>query len=401
MRSMVVCVFYSRFELLAALGDRRALLSEPVALAPEAGREQVVGEVSAAAEAFGVVRGMRLGEAMSRCPALGLIPPDPEGVRSLWNGVLDRLEAIGAEVESDRAGAAFFESAGLHGLHGGGLAGVLAEARRVLGPGARFGVAPSRFAAHAAALKVRPRRGRRAFVVEESGVRDFLAPLPVTLLRGRPELQALPEIFERLGIRTLGEVAELPSRALAERFGHPGLLAHDLARGSDFPLDPRRPPEPVSERLDLPEAASGQQLERALELLVARVLARRERRGRTLRGLAVSARFVAGGTWRVAIALRHPSADAERIQLALAPKLAELPAPAESLALEVEAFGPPAHDQGRLLDEGAAVRRGRLGEAVRQARQAAGSEAALKVLEVDPQSRIPERRAVLAPFPDT
>jgi protein ImuB len=397
---MVVCVHYPRFELLAGLGDRRALLAEPVALAPEAGREQVVGEVSAAAEAFGLARGMRLGEAMSRCPALRLIPPDPEGVRSLWNGVLDRLEAIGAEVESDRAGAAFFEAAGLHGLHGNGLPGVLAEARRVLGPGARLGAAPSRFAAHAAALQVRPRRGRREHVVEDSGVRHFLAPLPVALLRTRPELQALPEVFERLGIRTLGEVADLPSRAVAERFGHPGLLAHDLAYGRDFPLTPRRPPEPVSERLDLPEAASGQQLERALELLVARVLARRERRGRTLRGLAVSARFVAGGTWRTAITLRHASADGERILLALGPKLAELPAPAESLALEVEAFGPPAHDQGRLLDEAAAVKRARLGEAVRQARQAAGSEAALKVLEVDPGSRIPERRAVLAPFPD-
>jgi protein ImuB len=397
---MVVCVLYPRFELLAGLGDRRALLAEPVALAPEAGREQVVGEVSAAAEAFGVVRGMRLGEAMSRCPALRLIPPDPEGVRSLWNGVLDRLERIGAEVESDQAGAAYFESAGLHGLHGGALAGVLAEARRALGPGARFGAAPSRFAAHAAALQARPRRGRRAQVVEESAVLDFLAPLPVGLLRTRLELQALPEVLERLGIRTLGEVAALSSRAVAERFGHPGLLAHDLARGADLPLVPRRPPEPVFERLDLPDAASGQQLERALELLVARLLARRERRGRTLRGLAVSARFVAGGTWRVAVTLRHASADSERIIVVLRPKLAELPAPAESLALEVEAFGPPAQDQGRLLDEAATVRRARLGEAVRQARQAAGSEAAMKVLEVDPASRIPERRAVLAPFPD-
>src|SRR3954447_11124028 len=133
---MVICVLYPRFELLAALGDRGALLSEPAALAPEAGREQVVGEVSAPAEAFGVVRGMRLGEAMSRCPALRLVPPDPEGVRSLWHAVLDRLEGIGAQVESDRAGAAFFESAGLHGLHGGDLAGVLAAARRALGPGA-------------------------------------------------------------------------------------------------------------------------------------------------------------------------------------------------------------------------------------------------------------------------
>jgi protein ImuB len=397
---MVVCILYPRFELLAALGDRRALLSEPAALAPEAGREQVVGEVSAPAEAFGVVRGMRLGEAMSRCPGLRLVPPDPEGVRSLWHAVLDRLEGIGAGVESDRAGIAFFESGGLRGLHGGDLAGVLAAARRALGPGARLGAAPCRFASHAAALQVRPRRGRRSFVVEERQARDFLAPLPVALLRTRPELQALPEVFERLGIRTLGEVAALPSRAVAERFGHPGLLALDLARGRDTPLAPRRPSEPVVERLDLPEAASGQQLERALELLVARVLARRERRGRALRGLAVSARFVAGGTWRTAIVLRQASADPERIRLALGPKLAELPAPADSLALEVEAFGPPAQDQGRLLDEAAAVRRARLGEAVRQARQAAGSEAALKVLDVDPGSRIPERRAVLAPFPD-
>ena len=239
-----------------------------------------------------------------------------------------------------------------------------------------------------------------AVLVEQSAVKDFLAPLPVALLRTRLELQALPEVLEQLGIRTLGELAALPSRAIAERFGHPGLLALDLAQGRDTPLDPRRPPEPVAERLDLPEAASGPQLERALELLVARVLARSERRGRSLRAVAVSARFVAGGTWRTGVTLRRASADAARIRLALAPKLAELPAPAESLALEVEAFGPPAQDQGRLLDEAAAVRQARLGEAVRQARQAAGTDAALRILDLDPDSRIPERRSVLAPFPD-
>src|SRR5918994_2050271 len=333
-RTMILCVLYPRFELLAALGDLRALLSEPAALAPEAGRELVVGEVSAPAEAFGIVRGMRLGEAMSRCPGLRLVAPDPEGVRSLWGTVLDRLEAIGAELESDHAGAAFFAAGGLHGIHGGALAGVLAAPHRALGAGARFGAAPSRFAAHAAALQVRPRRGRHWHVVQEKGVRDFLAPLPVALLRTRPELQALPEVLERLGIRTLGE------------------------------------------------------------------LARRERRGRSLRALAVSARFVAGGTWRTAVTLRHASADPARIRLALAQKLAELPAPSESLALEVEAFGPPAQDQGRLLDEADSVRKARLGEAVRQARPAPGAAAALRVLDVDPDSRIPERRAVLAPFPD-
>jgi len=237
-------------------------------------------------------------------------------------------------------------------------------------------------------------------VVSAGDARGFLAPLPVSLLRTRPELQALPETLERLGVGSLGALAELPSRAVAERFGHPGLLALDLSRGRDTELEPRRPPEPVVERLELPEAASGQQLERALELLVARVLARRERRGRSLRGLAVSARFVAGGTWRLTVTLRRASADPARIRLALAPRLAELPAPAESLGLEVEAFGPPATDQERLLDEEGAVRRARLGEAVRQTRQAAGADAAMRVLDVDPDSRIPERRALLAPFPD-
>jgi protein ImuB len=75
-----------------------------------------------------------------------------------------------------------------------------------------------------------------------------------------------------------------------------------------------------------------------------------------------------------------------------------LPAPADSLAIEVEAFGPPAHAQEPLVEDRAAVRRARLGEAVSQVRQAAGVGAAMRVLEVDPDSRLPERRAVLSPF---
>ena len=130
---MVVCVLIPRFALLAALGDRRALLAEPVALAPEAGREQVIGEVSAPAEAFGIVAGMRVGEALSRCPELRLEPPDPESVRGLWHEVLDRIESIGAAPESEHAGAAFFAAGGLEGLHGGNLAGILDATRRALG----------------------------------------------------------------------------------------------------------------------------------------------------------------------------------------------------------------------------------------------------------------------------
>ncbi len=394
---MIVCVLIPRFSLLAALGDRRVLAEEAVVLGPEPGREQAIGEVSPRAETFGVAAGMRVGEALSRCPELRLVPPDPEGVRGLWEVVLGRIESIGGAPESSRAGVAFFDAGGLRGIHGGSLDGVLRAARDKLGR-ARLGVAPSRFAAWCAASETSQRR--QTVTVDSRQLGRFLKPLPVGLLRGRTELEEIPETLERLGIRTLGELAALPAPALVERFGHPGLLARELAHGRDLPLRPRRPPEPVTERVELPEGVSGQQLERTLELLIARMLARRERRGRALRAVALSARFVAGGTWRTEVTLRHASAEPERLRIVLTPRLGELPAPAESLALEVEAFGPPAREQTRMLDGGEAERRGRLAEAVRQARQAAGEGAALRVLDVDPGSRVPERRAVLAPFPD-
>jgi protein ImuB len=186
---------------------------------------------------------------------------------------------------------------------------------------------------------------------------------------------------------------------VADRFGASGLVAHELACGGDSGLSPRPASEFLRESLDLPEASSGTQLERALGMLIDRLLARRERRGRTLRAVVLSAVLVEnGGTWREQIVFRESLADPARMRLAIAPRLALIPAPAESLRLAVERFGPPASDQRFLLEDPAAARAARLREAIRQTRAAAGPDAALRVLEIDPDSRFPERRAVLAPF---
>jgi protein ImuB len=394
---MIVCVLLPRFELTVAAGDREELLRTPAALAPEPGREARVGEASPAAEAFGVRAGTPLGEALARCPALALVPPDPAGVADRWERLLVRLESIGAAVEPERPGLACFAARGLLRLHGGSLEHVLAAARAALRQPARLGAGPSRFCALAAASRARVRRP----VVVAGGEREaaaYLAALPVALLRGRRETAALPEPLARLGIATLGELAALSRTAVADRFGAPGLLAHELARGRDGKLAPRQPPERLAEELELPEALSGVQLDRALHLLVDRLLARRERRGRTLRTVVLSAALVEGGTWREQVPFREALADPLRMRLALAPRLALLPAPAERLRLAVERFGPPASDQRSLLDEAAAVRRARLREAVQQARAAAGPDAALRVLAVEVDSRVPERRAVLTPF---
>src|SRR3954453_2020144 len=113
----VVAVLLPRFELAVAAGGREDLLRVPAALAPEAGRRahageargsQFIGESNPAAEAFGVRGGLRIGEALARCPRLVLVPPDPVGVADAWERVLQRLESIGAAVESERAGRACF-----------------------------------------------------------------------------------------------------------------------------------------------------------------------------------------------------------------------------------------------------------------------------------------------------
>ena len=398
MCSMIVCVLLPRFQLTVAAGDRAELLQMPAALAPEPGGTQRVGEVSLAAEAFGLHPGMQLGEALARCPRLVLVPPDPAGVADLWERLLVRLESIGAAVEPERPGLACFDAQGLLRLQGG-IDGVLSAARSALRVPARFGVAPSRFAAVAASTRARTRRP----VIVPGGraqARTFLAPLPVALLRARAALAeaGLHETLERLGVQTLGELAALPPAALADRFGTVGLLAFELASGGDGALCPRQPTEILRESLQLPDAASGMQLERGLGLLIDRLLARRERQGRTLRAVVLSAVLVERGTWRERVVFREALADPLRMRLALVQRLTMVPAPVEVLRLAVEQFGPPASGQRSLLDEPDAARTARLREAIRQARAAAGPDAALRVLELDPDSRVPERRAVLAPF---
>ena len=396
---MVVCILIPRFALLAAVEGRRERLLQPAALAPEPGSSQAVGEVSGAAEAYGVRSGMALGESLSRCPELTLVTPDAERTESMWEELIGRLESVGAAVEPGKPGEAYFEAEGLEGIWGGHLEGVLKRVRGALDMPARIGAAPTRFASYAAAWGARGRGAKRRAIVPPGAERAFIAPLPIAMLDGRLGSDITTEL-ERLGVRTLGELSALPSGAVADRFGAVGLRAHELARGVDRPLRPRPPREEVSESLELPEAASGSQLAHALSLLVGRLLAHPARQGRSFRRLRITGRLAAGGGWRSEVTLRQASAEPELLRLALLPRLEELPGPATRLGLQALVLGPLGHDQPALSRSPRERRRERLGEAVRQARAAGGRDAVLRVLDVDVRSRVPERRVMLTPFPE-
>jgi protein ImuB len=397
--TVIACALIPRFTLLAVLGGRRELLLRAMALAPEPGGPQVVGEASGPAEAFGVRAGMRLGEALARCPDLILVPPDPERAEAAWEDALRRLEGIGAAVEPGRPGEAFFEAGGLRGLYGG-LEGALRRARDAIGPPVRLGAAQTRLCAYAAALRARPRRA--PVVVPAAMTRSFLAPLAVGLLRERLDDQwgrvDLPEKLERLGVESLGQLAALPDAAIADRFGRLGLVALRMAQGTEEPLRARRVHESLVEGLELGEAVSGPRLERVVALLAGRLLANPARRGRSLRRLRLAARLAGGGGWREEASLRKASADHERLVLALRSKLDGIPGAVVSLTLRALETGPPAGEAATLDDQAAESRRRRLAEAVRQVRAIAGKDAVLRVLDADVDSRVPERRSLLTPY---
>ena len=392
---MVICVYIARYALAVAAGGTQALAGRALALAPMAGAELRLGEVSGAAEAFGVSAGMVLGEALVRCPGLELVPADPLAVAEGWEGIVCALEGIGAAVEPAREGLAYFEADGLRGLHGSDTH-TISAARRALNRPARIGSGPTRFCAMAAALGTSTRRAK---IVQTQAAPDYLAARPVDLLGLREGTAALVEPLRRLGVRTLGELRKLGRDALADRFGEPGTLACCLVGGEDSPLLPRGVEEPLEESLEVGDADSGPMLERVLGVLVDRLLARPERRGRTVRAVVLSARLVGGGTWRERVVFRQALGDAKRVGLALSPRLPLLPAPAESLRLGVERFGPGGGDQRSLLEQDKQAQLVRLGEAVNQVRTVAGHDAALRAVCIDPDSRVPERRVVLAPLP--
>jgi protein ImuB len=311
---------------------------------------------------------------------------DPVEALEATEAMARALESIGAAVETEAPGEAFFAVDGLRSIYGGSSRGVLAAARRAVGEEWTIATGSSRFAAFLAGG-------------------EWPRPVPVKALRTRlgarqREADELIEALERLGISTLGEFVRLADDQVADRFGPLGLRARRLCGGEEEPLRPRTPHEDLAEEIELPEGTAGRQLDRALELLVDRLLAAPQRKGRTLLGLRLGARLAGGGSWSVEQGLGRPSAAPPVLRNVLTPRLEELPGPATALRLRAIGLGPAARDQLELSVGGSEPRRRRLGAAVREVRAAQGAEALLKILPVDGTSRVPERWAMLTPFPE-
>ena len=249
---------------------------------------------------------------MTRIACL-LLTNDPVASGALLQVAL----AHSPRVEEADAGCVYLDASGLQGLFGDEprLAERLRDAAAAAGLAIRVGVASSRPGALAAA-----RLGSGVTVVEPGGDTAALAAAPLSLLVLSEDLATR---LARWGLRTLGELAALPTAGLFERAGAEGVRAQRLARGEDpRPLASWRP-EPAFE-----ESVECEWGLETLEPVVERLgeLAARVCGGLGARGLAADGfewvcRLAAGGAHEGALApavpLTEPAAVTGLLRLAL------------------------------------------------------------------------------------
>jgi hypothetical protein len=383
---MLLALHIPRLPLLVALAAGRGQVLDPgvpVALGPVPFGEARIGLPSAVAEASGVRSGMPLAEALTLCPALVLLPPDPVGLQERAARLLREIDALGLPVEEIAPGRVLVDAApGLHGLAAAGEA-------------LRIGGAPTRFAALMAARLAR----RRPRILGAEEVVATIAPLPVRLLHEDGGIPAeLCEALVLVGIDRLGGVASLSRVAVRDRFGPAGVRAWQMARGEDGATIEAQVPVRLVRSVLRPQEpiATDAALEQAIGILISRAVLLPERGNAAPRLLRLQARLVTGESWSCEVPLREPTVDVPRLLLALLPKARRLPAPAERLALTFAELSVDAQ-QLTLLERRGAERDRRLDGATQQVRAAVGDGALLRVVGVDPTSRLPERRYGLTP----
>ena len=400
---LIGCLLVPSFALAVELAARLALRAAqrgheqqetPAVLSDEAGLRVV--EANRSARDRGVRAGQTLREAVSYCPALAVLEPRPARVLRAAAGLVEAAEAVSPLVEEASPGVVYADLRGLGGLYP--RPGALEQALLAGAPaelGARLGVAHTRFGAYAAAHAAQAGEWLR---VDEGQARAFLAPLPTEWL---PLGAAEQGWLRLLGLETLGDLAALPRHAVEAQFGPGGGLAWLAARGEDpSPLRPRPFRERVREVAQAqPPLVSREAVERTVEQLLGRALRQPQVRRRFVRVLRIQATTEDDQAWQRTRVLKEPTGDRARLWTAIRPSLevAELPGPIAELTLELGGLTTESGRQVGLFRE-YARRREQLDEMVRHLKVRYGQSPLLRVVAVEPWSRIPERRHALIDY---
>lgn len=389
----VACILITHFAMKAELRRHPEFWGTPVIITKSSGSRQLVLDRSS--QVKGVAIGMPLQEALSRSKNAVLLEADESYYLATFGDIADSLEQCSPLLEVADLGCLYVGLDGLEAMYGGEarlITSLLQAVPMDFGP--RVGVAEGKFPAYIAAGV--SRAGQATKVPED--VAGFLKDFSVNWLPLSWEDKAR---LHQFGLNTLGQIAELPPGPIQAQFGSEGRLAWELANGIDrSPLLPRQCQEVVSEALTFPSpvvALSGILV--GVETLLARALARPEVRGRYVRSVLIEGQILYHPPWIKQLAFKEAIRDRHKVLFVIQNALESdlLPGPLEDIRLTLLGFASESGIQSSLFSD--VRKKEQLREAIRQLEARLGGKLPIyQVRDMEPWSRIPERRQMLTRF---
>lgn len=390
----IACVRVPHFSIHVALHDRPDVAGTPVILRGEMRGQPAVIDATHEAARLGVHAGQQLREATALVPLATVAMPDPVREAQTAVGVMAAFLQVSplAEPDDREPGCWYVDLVGLDRQYGTQEAAAASLLRCV--PShlkARIGVAPTKFAARVAAGVT---TAGNVLVIAAPQLKPFLSGAAVSWLPIDPRVIL---DMQDVGIDALGELAAMEVGKVSARFGPAGILAWELANGTDRRqvTAPALVPS-VTVDLAMPApAASREMLLVGVRQLVTRAFGRRELRGRYVREAVLRAVLEDGRSWERSLVLKTPS-DAARLITSLDLRLRDIaiPGPVERIALTMTGIVTEAARQQMVTAlkprDASAIQ-----DVIDQLRLRYGSSPLYRFVEAERWSRHPERQFVL------
>ncbi|MFA7096693.1 MAG: DNA polymerase IV [Gammaproteobacteria bacterium] len=334
--------------------DRPELAGRPVIVGGAAEARGVVSAANYVARRFGVHSAMPTATARRLCPEGVFLPVRMDYYAQVSQEIRAIFFRYTPEVEPLALDEAFLDVTASEKLFGPApdiARRIKQEIRQELGLVASVGVAPNKFVAKIASDVEKP----DGFVVVEAGrVQAFLDPLPVGRLWGVGKVSAA--VFQRLGLRTIGEVRRQSVEMLRRHFGrqvgeHLWRLAHGI---DERPVVSERQAKSISnETTFATDIDDPLVLRNWLRELTEQVASRLRREGLYARTVQIKVRFADFQTITRAQTLPQPTNVTQTLWRVAADLLAKrLPArhpPVRLLGMGVSGFEDEDAAQGDLF----------------------------------------------------
>ncbi len=194
-------------------------------------RRGVVSTCSYEARKFGVHSAMPVGKAHKLCPDCTFLPVNMELYKTASSNVMSILRGFSEKFEQVSIDEAYLVPFNISNFEDAILCAhkIKDEIKQQEGITCSVGIGPNKLVAKIASGFQKP---DGLTVVRPENVRDFLFPLPVSVIPyiGKKTTEALKE----MGINKVEELANFKVQVLSEKFGKMGILMKQRAKGIDF-----------------------------------------------------------------------------------------------------------------------------------------------------------------------